>query len=60
MLEHLAGKGLEEVRAIEAHAKEARRIAQHCAEGATEMRAMLDLELKHDSDEAEWLLLAFR
>ncbi len=60
MLEHLAGKGLEEVRAIEAHAKEARRIAQHCAEGAAEMRSMLELELKHDSDEAEWLLLAFR
>lgn len=60
MLEHLAGKGLEEVRAVEAHAKEARRIANHCAESATEMRAMLDLELKHDNDEAEWLLLAFR
>lgn len=60
MIEHLGGKGLEEVRLVEAHAKEARRIAQHCAEGAAEMRAMLDLELKHDSDEAEWLLLAFR
>ena len=57
LLEGLAEQGQRELAAAAVHAERARRIAQVVKEGAVEMRTMLDLELEHRGDDAQWIAL---
>jgi chemosensory pili system protein ChpA (sensor histidine kinase/response regulator) len=52
LLETLAEQGERELCAAEVHAARARRLAQLCADGATSMRSMLELELSHGAERA--------
>lgn len=60
LLEELAEQGARALALATKHMARARTIAEGVAAGAMEMRAMLELELAHRGDEAEWHALTWQ
>lgn len=60
LIEQLAARAEHELARAERHRQRASHIVALCAEGAQEMRAMLDLELEHRSEEAQLIALAWQ
>lgn len=60
LIEKLAERAEQELQEAERHRERARLVVALCAEGAQEMRAMLDLELDHQTEEAQLIALAWQ
>jgi chemosensory pili system protein ChpA (sensor histidine kinase/response regulator) len=60
LLEDLAERGQRELALAAEHAERARRIAEAVRDGAVEMRSMLELELDHRCDDAQWLAMSWQ
>lgn len=60
LIEKLAERAEHELAEAEKHRRRALHIIAQCAEGAQEMRAMLELELEHKSEEAQLIALAWQ